>query len=71
MDISQRIGKQNYLLIYPLVRLIPIPILILILILILSPLTAERIRMACSDKITKLIIQDDEQRDQFRAKGSF
>ena len=36
-----------------------------------SPLTSERVRMACADKITRLAVGDKEKAENFVAKGSF
>jgi xanthine dehydrogenase molybdopterin-binding subunit B len=36
-----------------------------------SPLTSERIRMACVDPFTKLVIPNKQQAEHFRVKGSF
>jgi len=36
-----------------------------------SPLTSERIRMACTDRFTQLVIPEKEKSGNFKAKGSF
>ena len=36
-----------------------------------SPLSSERVRMACVDKFTKIAINDNHKAENFKAKGSF